>query len=46
MKKLAIFFLFTLLTVLGAVAQKPVYESAMKRFGYKNDNGTWRIMPQ
>ena len=46
MKRIAIFFLLTLLTTLGAVAQTPVYESAMKSFGYKNDNGTWRIMPQ
>ena len=35
-----------MLTAVGAIAQKPVYESAMKSFGYKNDNGSRRIMPQ
>lgn len=46
MKKFAILLIFTLLTALGASAQKPVYESAMKSFGYKNADGSWRIMPQ
>ena len=46
MRRFAILLIFTLLTAFGAVAQKPVYESSMKSFGYKNDNGTWHIMPQ
>lgn len=46
MKRLTILFIITLLTGIGAMAQKPVYESAMKTFGYKNDDGSWRIMPQ
>ena len=46
MKKFAILLIFTILTALGASAQKPVYESAMKSFGYKNTDGSWRIMPQ
>ena len=46
MKRLAILLTLMLLPIFGAFAQKPVYESAMMSFGYKNDNGTWRIMPQ
>ena len=46
MKRFSILLIFTLLTCIGAIAQKPVYESAMKSFGYKNDDGSWRIMPQ
>ena len=46
MRKTSILFIITLLACLGATAQKPVYESGMKSFGYKNDNGSWRIMPK
>ena len=46
MKKVTILLIFTTLTILGATAQKPVYESAMKTFGYKNADGSWHIMPQ
>ena len=46
MKKVTILLIFTALTILGATAQKPVYESAMKTFGYKNADGSWHIMPQ
>ena len=46
MKRFSILLIFTLLACIDAMAQKPVYESAMKSFGYKNDDGSWRIMPQ
>ena len=46
MKKNAILLLIVLASPLLLMAQSPVYESAMKAFGYKNANGTWLIMPQ
>ena len=36
----------TVLFAFGAQAQKPVFESATQTFGYKNDNGSWKLMPQ
>jgi hypothetical protein len=46
MKKSIVIFAIALAAALAGTAQKPVYESAMQCFGYKNDNGSWKIMPQ
>ena len=39
-------FIIALVATTTLQAQKPVFESATQTFGYKNDNGTWKIMPQ
>ena len=46
MKRSIILLIAAMLTVFGLQAQKPAFESAMQMFGYKNDDGAWRIMPQ
>lgn len=46
MKRPLILLIVTLLSASVAMAQKPVYESTMKCFGYKNADGSWRIMPK
>jgi len=46
MKKTAILFIFAMLVIGGAAAQKLAYESAMQSFGYKNPDGTWKIAPR
>ena len=46
MKKTVSIFIFMLIAIAGAMCQKPVYESSMKSFGYKNADGSWRIMPK
>ena len=44
-KRIPILTLMALLAMQGADAQKLVYESTQQAFGYKNDNGTWKIAP-
>ena len=46
MKKNLILLALAALMAQGAAAQKLVYESAMQLYGYKNDNGSWKIMPK
>lgn len=45
MKRTCILLFAALITGLSANAQKLVYESSLQCFGYKNDNGTWKIAP-
>lgn len=46
MRKLIFTVTLALLATASIEAQKPVFESATQTFGYKNDNGSWKIMPQ
>ena len=46
MKKTAIILILALLGSFGATSQKLAYESAMQSFGYKNDDGSWKIAPR
>ena len=46
MKKTAIILILALLAPMCGMAQKVAYESAMQSFGYKNDDGSWKIAPR
>ena len=46
MRRLIFTVTLALLATASIEAQKPVFESATQTFGYKNDNGSWKIMPQ
>ncbi|MBP3764138.1 MAG: WG repeat-containing protein [Bacteroidales bacterium] len=46
MKRIPIILLTALLALCAAQAQTPAYESSTQKFGYKGDNGAWRINPQ
>ena len=46
MKKSSIIMAVLLVLGMAVQAQKPVWEAPSQSFGYKNDNGTWKIMPR
>ena len=46
MKRCFYILLGVLMTATAVEAQKLEFESATQTFGYKNDNGTWKILPQ
>ena len=46
MKKSIFSAALAVLLAIGAQAQKPAFESATQTFGYKNEDGTWKLMPQ
>ncbi len=46
MKRIITIILLTLAASITLEAQTPAWESAVRLYGYKNDNGTWRISPQ
>ena len=46
MKRSILILAAVVAALLPATAQKLVYESSLQSFGYKNDNGTWKIAPR
>lgn len=45
-KKNCILLITAWMCLANVTAQTLSYESALQRYGYKNDNGTWKIAPQ
>lgn len=45
-KKNCILLITAWMCLTNVTAQTLSYESALQRYGYKNDNGTWKIAPQ
>lgn len=45
MKRIIILFSVCLLTSFSSFSQRLDYESASQTYGYRNDNGTWKIAP-
>ena len=46
MKKTIIILILATLACLDTSAQKLVYEGALQSFGYKNEDGSWKIAPK
>ncbi|MGX8713787.1 MAG: WG repeat-containing protein [bacterium] len=45
MKRIVTILAACLLASFSGMSQKLVYESSLQTYGYKNDNGTWKIAP-
>ena len=46
MKRSILILITIVFSSLSVSAQKLAYESSLQSFGYKNDNGTWKIAPK